>query len=600
MHRLFINALYTLVVLTVLYFALSYYPKWQNRYAEATISWDVSGYYFYLPALFIYDDIKQLSFKDDILGKYHPTPDFQQGYKYNQAYVLKYPCGQSIVYAPFFLIAHSIALMTDYPPDGFSTPYQVAISLGSLFIAFLGLWMLRKTLRLFFTETATSLTIFSIVIGTNYLEYAAITNAMPHNYLFTLYCFLIYFTISFYKSPSHNKAIAIGGLIGLAALIRPTEIVAFLIPLFWGLSFPVKSSLHERIAFIRKHIRKVLLAILCTLLLGSIQLLYWYHVSGEWIVYSYEDQGFSWLKPHLYNGLLSFRSGWLVYSPLMGLSLLGFIFLYREKRHLFITTALFTVIFMYITFAWDIWWYGGSLGQRAMIHCYPILAFPLASIWEKSKTHVVTFVSLCFIALICCYHNIWLTLNCHNRGVVSPGNMTKAYFLKVLWKNTRNVDDKKLLDTDEYYEGERQGAKVIYSNDFETDEIVFLCDYPAIAGERSLCLTDSAPLSDTYFIPITNQDGDWVRATAQFYTPQKEWNFWFHTQFRVKFYWEDTVVKEKFIRVHRLMDGGETRSIHIDTHIPETPIDKVGILLTKPDGGKTTLVDNLIVETYYE
>ena len=44
-----------------------YYPKWEQPDTEATLSWDVSGYYFYLPAIFIYQDLKQLSFKDQIL-----------------------------------------------------------------------------------------------------------------------------------------------------------------------------------------------------------------------------------------------------------------------------------------------------------------------------------------------------------------------------------------------------------------------------------------------------------------------------------------------------------------------------------------------------
>ena len=46
-----------------------------------------------------------------------------------------------------------------------------------------------------------------------------------------------------------------------------------------------------------------------TALVGFIQLAYWKYASGEWLVYSYEDQGFSWLKPHLYEGIfqLSFR-----------------------------------------------------------------------------------------------------------------------------------------------------------------------------------------------------------------------------------------------------------------------------------------------------
>ena len=49
------------------------YPKWKLDRTEATISWDVSGYYFYLPAIFIYKDIKKVKFKQAIQDKYHPA-----------------------------------------------------------------------------------------------------------------------------------------------------------------------------------------------------------------------------------------------------------------------------------------------------------------------------------------------------------------------------------------------------------------------------------------------------------------------------------------------------------------------------------------------
>ena len=46
---------------------LLYYPKGNKPWTEATIGWDVSGYYLYLPALFIYKDIKKLEFLDDVI-----------------------------------------------------------------------------------------------------------------------------------------------------------------------------------------------------------------------------------------------------------------------------------------------------------------------------------------------------------------------------------------------------------------------------------------------------------------------------------------------------------------------------------------------------
>ena len=119
-----------------------YYPKWQKGETEATLSWDVSGYYFYLPAFFIYEDAKQLEFAPKILEQYKPTPDLQQAYRHESGnMVMKYSSGQAIIFSPFFAIAHLIAQNhPDYPADGFSPPYQIAIGFGSLLICFIGLF----------------------------------------------------------------------------------------------------------------------------------------------------------------------------------------------------------------------------------------------------------------------------------------------------------------------------------------------------------------------------------------------------------------------------------------------------------------------------
>ena len=52
---------YIILGIGLIVFSLTYYPRYKQGGGEATISWDVSGYYWYLPALFIYKDLKNLS-----------------------------------------------------------------------------------------------------------------------------------------------------------------------------------------------------------------------------------------------------------------------------------------------------------------------------------------------------------------------------------------------------------------------------------------------------------------------------------------------------------------------------------------------------------
>lgn len=229
-----------------------YYPKWQQSGAEATISYDVSGYYMYLPAAFIYEDLKEVKFLDDVIKDYRPTNDPYQTFTHESGNrVMKYSLGQSVMYLPFFAVAHGWASASaTYPADGFSFPYQFMISLGSLIVSFLGLYWLMVLLRHYFREEAVALTLLCIAFGTNYLNYSAIDGAMTHNNVFTLYALLLLTTHRFYARASWRGALLIGGCIGLMALTRPTEIIAALLPILWGLDLTKKAAIQQRIAFL--------------------------------------------------------------------------------------------------------------------------------------------------------------------------------------------------------------------------------------------------------------------------------------------------------------------------------------------------------------
>ena len=581
-----------------------YFPKWNNSYTEATISWDVSGYYYYLPAAFIYKDLKHLSFKDQIQQQYHPSGDFQQAFVHsNGNYVFKYSCGQALLYTPFFFIAHAYASMSDqFPADGFSLPYQFMIGFGSLLVAFLGLFILRRVLLKFFSDQTTAFTLILLVFGTNYLEYASITGAMSHNYLFTLYCILLSLTIGFYEKPSALKAIGIGLVIGFAALVRPTEIICALIPLLWGLQTPLKASLSEKLVFFKKNALLLSLAVLTCGLVGSLQLIYWKAVAGDWIVYSYQDQGFSWLRPHLFNGLLSYRSGWLLYTPMMIFALLGFKHLSKHWNALYLSLLIYTGLFIYITFAWDIWWYGGSLGQRAMVQAYPVLAFPLAAFVDSAlKTKIWKYI-FGFIALLFIYLNLWWTHQAHWGGLFMVEQMNRAYFWDVLGRfKEPGGESLKLLDTNEpgFY-GVRKNVRELLYEDFEKDTSTALCEVPVIEGQKSGCLDANRQNLPIYSVPLATGDAGWVRASAVFRCRNKEWTVWLGAQFQLFFYNGDEILKTEQIRVYRFLNDGETKSLFFDIKLPKATFDRVGVSVWNGGGVLPLAVDQLKIEAFDE
>lgn len=588
-------SLYSLIICCVLMTAVGffYYPKWNQPGSEATISWDVSGYYMYLPATFIYKDLKQCSFKDSILSKYQPTPDFQQAFQHPSGnYVMKYPAGQAIVMLPFFAAAHGYASLSAYPADGFSLPYQFAISMGMLLVAFIGLWLLRKILLLYFSDTVTAITLLIVAFASNYLNYAAIDNGMVHNSLFTIYCLLILASILFYQQPNSKRAATVGALIGLATLIRPTEIIAVIIPLVWGIA-SVK-ELTQRFLFFLQQFRFLLVAVISAAIVLSIQLAYWKYSSGEWVVYSYQEQGFSWLHPHLYRGMFSTNNGWLTYTPVMILFFVGLPFLYKSYRSIFWPVLLFSGLFIYICFAWDIWWYGGSMGMRAMIQAYPVLLFAVAACIERLLTakYSYRFMALAFL-LFCSYYNLWLTHQAHRGGLYRAGEMTDAYLKAIFLKWNADPQTQFLLDRADDAGGDIIASSEVYSNNFDTESDQYATTNYAISG-KSILLGKDRQSTPEYFFNISGKQGDYLRCSAAFRTEQKEWNTWRMAQFIVKFYKADVMVDYKMVRVFRVLNENETRRIYFDAKLPKG-VDKASVSFWNAESDRPVLIDDLKV-----
>ncbi|MEO8172525.1 MAG: hypothetical protein ABI581_05565 [Sediminibacterium sp.] len=568
-----------LVCCLLLMAASSYYPKWKQQAAEATISWDVAGYYMYLPATFIYHDLKKCGFADSILRKYKPTPDFQQAFLHSSGnYVMKYTMGQAVVFSPFFFAAQILTQFTSYPADGFSLPYQLCISFGMMLYAFIGLWFLRKILIRFFPDTIVAITLLIITFATNYLNYAAIDGGMTHNTLFTLYSSLLFATLQLFETGRFRFFIAVGFVAGLLTLIRPTEIICLLIPTLWGISSG--ADLKKRKAFIIGHYKYFFVLIGCFLLTILPQFMYWKWASGDWFVHTYGQEGFDWLRPHIIKGLISYRAGWLVYTPAMILSITGFVFLYRSYRSVFWSTAIFGVCFLYICFSWREWWYGASLGQRAIIQSYPVLCLPLAALLDavrKKNKIVLTGLIACFI-ITCVFYNLWLTHQAHRGGLFMGGQTTRSYFWASLGRWQVPKETLTLLDNKEVFRGDTGKAVEIFS----------------MPREQRLD-KDTQSTHDLFF--MTHPGKKWLRARAIFSTPQKEWDVWKMPQFNIKFYRGTDLCKVNFIRVSRVLGDGETAMLHFDASIPDS-CTKASVSVWNAGSEKQLIIKNITVSEW--
>lgn len=562
-----------------------FYPRWEKSQGKAQLSWD--GYYWYLPSVFIYNDIKGQGFKDRLLQKYQPIPpnDFQYGFKVigSNHYVIRYTMGTALLEAPFFLLAHVIAKFSGYPADGFSPPYQFMIYLGGIFFSLLGLWHLRKLLLFYYSDVTVFFTLLILVFGTNYLNYAGIDVGMTHTWLFTLYVFLLLNTHYYYQTFERKYILRSGLLIGMLTLVRPPEIISILIPLLWGLNTLRFHAMKERTILFYKQWKSFVMSMAICASVIALQFLYWKYATGKWYVYTYRDQGFSWLHPHVKLYALNYQSGWLTYTPVMLFALIGLlVFIVRGKNKVAIICLI--LVNYYIVSAWDAWDYGG----RAMIQNYPLLLFPLAALLDLLTRKKFLFILTAPLLLLCSYFNLWWTYQAHAGNLTNSFPGTKAYYKATIFRYNVPLEIQKLRDNEDLFLAKIKTPTTLYTNSFDE----------TFADGNLTILQDKQ--EHLYFMCRGNKY-KWLRAAADIHIDRKENNVYLMTQFIVRLKMGKVIIQENRIRLQRFLDQGETKNISLDIKVPTVAYDNIEILFRNENNGALPCyIDNITVIGFNE
>lgn len=516
-----------IILLYILIRAAFFLANWEKSFI---LTWDVFGYYLYLPALFIYNDLGDLSFVSEILHTHYNDASFYYAATLPEGgMVLKYPAGMALLYSPFFFIGHICAHLFGYPADGFSLPYQAAIAMGSIVFVALGLLVLRNVLRKYFSDLTVAACLLILVLATNLFNYTAYDGPMPHAWLFTVYALVLWVTEKWHAHPQRWTAAVLGLLIGLAAIMRPINVLIFLVPLLWGVSS--RAKLKEKVQLLLKNWPHLVILGLCTIAVGSIQLIYWKVYSGDFLFYSYEDQGFQFLNPFITDGLFSYRKGWLMYTPVMILALIGFWPLYKKNKSAFVPILAMTVIHAYIVFSWEIWWYGGAFGQRPMVDIYALLAFPMAALIEVASKKRVIAVATFIFAFLCADLNLMMTWQAHAPG----GGMhteatTGAYYWKIFGTTRAKKADRLYIDVkDELKDLDGYELTELYFNDMEADSLPGAVRNITKNGEQTFLVDHEITHSPKFEINMSELGAtqkDWIRVSAWVFFKEITWDGW--------------------------------------------------------------------------
>ena len=398
---------------------------------QKVISWDALGYYLYLPSTFLYDDVPmdKYALYDQLIKQYDLSGTFYQINKTATGHFInKYSMGMAVIYAPFYFIGDLIALLTEYPRDGFSIPYQLSLQIGGFIYTVLSVILVFKLLSKFYSQAVVTIVTAAFFFGTNYFLTATVSNSMPHNMLFFFYGIIIWQTVEWHKTYKTKNIVYLGIAAGILILARPSELLALFIPLFWNVTSI--ASFKSKLQLLKSYKTQLLLLIMIMLCFGLPQFVYWKILAGKWLVTDYGNaaEGFDFLSPHFIDVLLSFRKGWFIYTPIMLVATIGFYFLKKRNPKLFTPFFVFFILNLYVVCSWSCWWYAASFSCRALIQSSIVMLFPLSElvaymIDKKKKALIIAILSV-FVAL-----NLFQTWQ-FNKGIIHRSRMTMAYYFK--------------------------------------------------------------------------------------------------------------------------------------------------------------------------
>ena len=148
----------------------------------------------------------------------------------------QYAFGAPILWSPFFVVGHvwlsALNLLGgDLRVDGYYFPYQRAIGLGTLLYGFVGLVLIYRVLRKYFSSGLACLSTLGLCGSSFLIWYLTVDNSMVHGvsmFATTLFLFLWH---RFRDVPTRVPWVWLGASAGVMAMVRWQNIAFVVLPL---------------------------------------------------------------------------------------------------------------------------------------------------------------------------------------------------------------------------------------------------------------------------------------------------------------------------------------------------------------------------------
>jgi hypothetical protein len=423
-----------LILLISLMFAKLHFNKRSgNEQAVcATICGDARGYYAWLPALFIYNDLNfkfydSVEFNSKFCGNNKDVPMLDYRKTFEGKTMDKYYPGASFMILPFFFLAHYYTIFFSHQvPDGYSFYYFKLVPLAAFFYYFLGMLFFSKLLgKLQLNNWQKSLVILLLTFGSNLIYYTIDAPVYSHIYSFALIAAFLYLAFSLKELPTVKNISLISFITGLIFITRPVNLsILFILPFIFAGNLKVFT-----LTILRQP--KLLLSLVPVLFMPVLLFSLYKTATGHYFVYSYDQEGFDFLHPHFWQFLIHYDNGLFTYMPLLAMPFLFIFAWYRKENKAIVAGVAFTLLVtIYVQSSWWCWYYGYSFGARTMLDFLPLFGIPLA--FSIKNANLKKHFYLLPVYAFCCV----CTLILYQQK--SANHMMSSYPIKDYWQAIGN------------------------------------------------------------------------------------------------------------------------------------------------------------------
>ncbi len=403
--------------------------NWGDERWNRIVNTDGNGYYAYLPALFIYQDLN-FSFFDRFnkhVDNNEPKQDFRV--KTANGTINKYYVGTAIAQAPFFMLGHLANLLTANPLDGYSVYYMIFLQIGTIFYALLALYLLVLILKHFsVSNTVSGFILLLVVFATNVFHYVVSEPSFSHIPSFAFVNLFILGSLRFFQSKKSIPFIVAMFALGMVVLIRPVNgLVVASLPF-------LAMNPNDLYVGVKKLFNKPLVllgGLMLTLVVIGIQLIVYKIQTGSFWVYAYGGEELQLTKPNMLKFMFSYRKGFFLYTPILFLSLFGSYFIYKSSKYRFFCLIAFLAFVVYVLSSWWMWYYGGSFSSRVMIEYYAYFFIPMAILIQNSRLKK-SIIVLSLVLLVVCQVQTYQ----YRYGYIHWYQMNKERY----WNNFLRID----------------------------------------------------------------------------------------------------------------------------------------------------------------